>query len=509
MAFGRVIGAGLVLLLLAAAAPGDPVTVPVRLAQSLGDHQSGRLLIFAKKVDPGAKPEDAIDTSGFDPRAVSIEAREVGDFRAGATVTVNGETESFPAPLSALPPGTYRLQAVLDRNHDYNYGGRGEGDLVSDVVEVTLPGVIPAIELKTELPSPPPMDGATADLKMVDFVSPALSAFWGRPIHIRGWLALPPGYGASPNAKFPVVYSTAGFGGNFRYARQNAAGMSEMMKAGSTPPMIWVYLDESSATGTHEFADSVNNGPWGKALTEELIPALEREYRMDARANGRFLTGHSSGGWATLWLQVRYPKVFGGTWPTSPDPSDFHDFTNVDLYAPGANMYAGADGKSIPLVRADGKVASSLEDFARIESVMGDYGGQFASFDWVFSPKGPDGRPVPMFDRATGKVDPAVAAYWREHYDIAYIVARDWARLRPDLDGKIHLTVGTADTFYLDGAAHRLQAVLDGLGAKSLFRFVPGKTHFDLMERGGDRQALMKDFAWEMYAVARPGVKRP
>jgi len=114
-----------------------------------------------------------------------------------------------------------------------------------------------------------------------------------------------------------------------------------------------------------------------------------------------------------------------------------------------------------------------------------------------------------MFDRATGKIDPAVVKYWHDHFDIAAIVARDWARLRPDLDGKIHLTVGTADTFYLDGPAHRLETVLDGLGAHSQFRFVPGKTHFDLMERDGDSQALMKDFAWEMYAVARPGIKRP
>lgn len=229
---------------------------------------------------------------------------------------------------------------------------------------------------------------------------------------------------------------------------------------------------------------------------------------MDARATGRFLTGHSSGGWATLWLQVTYPALFGGTWPTSPDSSDFRDFTNADLYAPNANLYVGADGTPLPLVRDKGKVMATLRQFAQQEAVLGAYGGQFASFDWVFSPRGPDGRPLPMFDRATGKADPSVVAYWRDHYDIAYIVARDWAKLRPHLDGKIHLTVGTADTFYLDGAAHRLQAVLDGLGAKSSFRFLEGKTHSDLLARDGDRSAGMKDIAREMYAIARPGAKR-
>ncbi|RYY38336.1 MAG: enterochelin esterase, partial [Sphingomonadales bacterium] len=418
---------------------------------------------------------------------------------------------------------TYRFQAVLDRNTNYNYRGRGGGDLVSDTVDVALPGKIPTLTLSRILPEVdtkaalaqlPPEARARIEQGLkrivpIDFISPSLSAFWGRPIHMRGSIALPPGYDAKARTSYPVAYSTHGFGGSALSQEGSAAGMASDMAAGTMPAMIWVYLDESSATGTHEFADSVNNGPWGKALTSELIPALEKQYRMDARPGSRFLTGHSSGGWATLWLQVAYPAMFGGTWPTSPDSSDFHDFTNANLYAANANLYTGADGKPLPLVRDKGKMVASLRQFAQQEAALGAYGGQFASFEWVFSPKGPDGRPVQLFDRATGNIDPAVAAYWREHYDIAHIVARDWRRLKPNLDGKIHLIVGDADTFYLDGAAHRLQAVLDKLGARSSFRFVPGKTHFDLFERGGDRNALMKDIAWEMYAVARPGSKRP
>ncbi len=220
---------------------------------------------------------------------------------------------------------------------------------------------------------------------------------------------------------------------------------------------------------------------------------------------GRLLNGHSSGGWATLWLQVAYPRIFGGTWSTSPDPSDFHDFTGVDLYAPGANMYRKPDGSATPLVRDEGKVVATVEQFARLERVLGPYGGQMAAFEWVFSPRGADGRPVPMFDRTTGVVDPRVVAYWREHYDIARKLQAQWPMLKPDLDGKIHVIVGDADTFYLDGAAHKLKAVLDGLGAKSEVRFIPGRTHFDLYKQGDDRSALLKQIAWEMYATARPG----
>jgi S-formylglutathione hydrolase FrmB len=342
---------------------------------------------------------------------------------------------------------------------------------------------------------------------LVDFTSPSLTAFWGRPIHMRGWVLTPPGYDATAAARYPTVYYTQGFGGNNDRVIGPIVTVYTAMAKQQMPPMIWVFLDESSPTGTHEFADSVNNGPWGTALTTELIPHLEAHYRMDADANGRFLNGHSSGGWATLWLQTRYPKIFGGTWSTSPDPSDFHDFTGVDLYAPHANVYRRPDGSAYPLVRDHDKVLGTFEQFAKLERVLGSYGGQLASFDWVFSPRGKDGRPMPMFDRDTGDVDPAVVAYWRDHYDIAHRLQQHWPELKGDLDGKIHLYVGTADTFYLDGSAHKLKAVLDGLGAKTDFRFLPDRTHGNLYWIGEDHHGLLKQISWAMYAIARPDSK--
>ena len=252
------------------------------------------------------------------------------------------------------------------------------------------------------------------------------------------------------------------------------------MVAGKIPPMIWVMLDESCPQGTHEFADSENDGPWGTALTTEFIPYLEKTYRMDAKPTGRFLNGHSSGGWATLQLQVNYPQIFGGTWSTSPDPSDFHDFTGINLYAPSANAYHSADGKPYPIMRDKGKVLATFEQFSRIEAVLGPYGGQVSSFDWVFSPRATGGGPVPMFDRATGVIDPAVVQYWHDHFDLANIVETTWAQRGAMLKGRIHLFVGTADTFYLDGAAHLFEARLAKLGAEPHFTYIPDRTHFDL-----------------------------
>jgi S-formylglutathione hydrolase FrmB len=508
-----------------------PQQLRVQLPATSSAPASGRLLVFAEPAASAlakAKggPVTAVDASPFGGQDASVAGMDVARLAPGQSVAMDTEAMAWPQSFSQLPAGEYFVQAVLDTARDDNYAGRGPDDLLSAPAKLTLgPGATPAtLVLDQWLPAagdpwqlperfPQALRDAAPAAKVatreIDFTSPALSAFWGRPIHLRGWVVLPPGYDGAAPARYPVVYFTHGFGGNQRALVPTAISVHAGMQSGAMPPMLWVLLDESSPTGTHEFADSVNNGPWGQALTAELIPELERRYRMDARPTGRFLNGHSSGGWATLWLQVRYPDVFGGTWSTSPDPADFHDFTGVDLYAPGANAYRRDDGSAMPLVRDKGRVVATFEQFARLEEVVGPVGGQLASFEWVFSPRGADGRPLPMFDRGTGAVDPAVVAYWRDHYDIAHRLQSDWPRLKAALDGKLHVYVGTADTFYLDGAAHRLQAVLDGLGAKSEFRFVPGRTHFDLYVDGDDRNALLKDIAWQMYAVARPGAKRP
>ncbi|HTV82389.1 MAG TPA: alpha/beta hydrolase-fold protein [Acidobacteriaceae bacterium] len=485
----------------------------VTLGTGMARVASGRVLIFLE-AGSGAKQ---VRANEFHPSATSIAAEEVTDLHPGESIDVDVDQIAFPAPFSSLKPGTYEAQAVLDVDHTYAYDGLQPGDLESDVA--ALPnwtpgrGSEPAFVLDRAAParrtpnlkmSPEVLAAAKPSMHLADFVSAALTAFWGRPIHMRAWVVLPPGYADHPHEHYPAVYWTHGFGATLPYDRSFGAAMYERMAEKKMPPMIWVMLDESLPTGTHEFDNSVNNGPWGTALVEEFIPWIETQYRMDAKASGRFLNGHSSGGWATLQLQIDYPRVFGGTWSTSPDPSDFHNFTGPDLYAPHANVYYERNGSLYPLVRDHGHVIATFKEFAQQEAVLGSYGGQMASFEWVFSPRGPDGRPVEMFDRKTGDVNPAVVAYWREHYDLAHIAKTTWPEQGRYLKGKIHLIVGTADTFYLNESARLLQQVLQGLGADAHFTFRPDRTHFDLYAEHGDRMALMDEITAQMYAVARP-----
>ncbi|WP_238538969.1 esterase family protein [Novosphingobium sp. AP12] len=506
------------LWLMGAAHPETRITVT--LPAIVEGNAPGRLLIFAERERAADANVDAVDIGDPDAK-VAVAARDVSDFGTDRRAVIDTDDLAFPMGFASLPPGDYRVQAVLDRNGDYNYAGRGPGDLVSNVVTVRLPLASPAeIALDHAIgPGPGQFDTAgyppaavaqiaasREHLHDERIVSPSLTRFRGIPQTINAWVLTPPGYDAKARVTYPVVYTAGGFGATHTLDGQQLSRQWHLMETGAIPPMIWVALDFSSPTGTTEFADSLNNGPWGEALIRDVIPTLEARYRMDARPTGRFLTGHSSGGWFALWTIVSHPEMFGGAWPTSPDPSDFHDFIGVDLYAAGANLYHDTSGAARPLERAGGKVRRTIEQQSRLEAVLGRDGGQFRSFEWVFSPRGADGTPVPMFDRITGAVDPAVVAYWRSHYDIAYRIERDWHRLRKDLDGKVHVSVGTADSNYLDGSVRRLEAAYDKVGGHADFTYVPGATHSmnQVYARDGDRNGLWVEMARAMFVIARP-----
>jgi S-formylglutathione hydrolase FrmB len=495
------------LVLLGAQNPPDhhPVTVRITLAPSAADHSiSGRMIVLLSSKPPNGA---FFDPTGEEGAFIWLAAQELQNLEPGGTVQISGDALAFPGPLSSAPAGDYYAMALLDVDHNAAYHFISPGDVYSKVVPVKGfdPQKNPVLELTlTERVAAPPPAKLPANAERLDFVSPALSAFWGRPIHMRGVIVLPPDY-AKTTIRYPTVYWTHGFGGDEQGIESRvAAQYSTLLNDRKIPPMFYVLLDESCPTGTHEFADSVNNGPWGAALTKELIPYLEKHYRMMAVPHGRFVTGHSSGGWAALWLGITYPNVFGGTWPTSPDPSDFRSFTGPNLRArPAANMYRKPDGSPWMLVRIGGKDVESLEQYARQERVLGDYGGQIASFEWVFSPRGQDGRPQQLFDRDTGLINPAVADAW-EKYDVAQVIRSHVDTLRPKLQGHIHLTVGTADTFHLDEPARLLDQTLKELGINAQFTYLEGRSHFDLYQGG-----LTMKIAQEMDAVAHPKPAKP
>jgi S-formylglutathione hydrolase FrmB len=256
---------------------------------------------------------------------------------------------------------------------------------------------------------------------------------------------------------------------------------------------IYVVLDPGCRTGHHVFADSDNNGPYGKALVEEFIPHLEAKFR----GNGtRLVTGHSSGGWSSLWLQVTYADFFHGTWSTAPDPVDFRDFQKVDIYDPKQNIFFDEKGDSRPLGRSGDKVLLRYKPFSDMEVVLGR-GGQLQSFEAVFGPRGEDGQPLPLWNRDTGVIDLKIAETWKR-YDIRLILEQNWKALGPKLAGKIHVYMGSEDTFYLEGATRLMQESQKKLGSDAVIEIFPGRNHGNLLDA-----ALRKRIANEMAAVIR------
>ncbi|HMD01413.1 MAG TPA: alpha/beta hydrolase-fold protein [Candidatus Baltobacteraceae bacterium] len=496
LSFTRVCAAGFTLLLAAAtlAAAAEPTAqIAVTLPRSGPGPYSGRVIVTFEPAAEGAEdPWWQEGAAGF----------EVSGIPGGATVTFPADASKYPADLSALPPGRYVARAMLDVMHRVAYSGEPYGGFISSPQQIVVKaGTSLDLHFALDRAVAERTDPDTKSVRHVSFVSPALSGFWQRPIAMHAVVLLPPDYARQPERRFPTIFTIDGFGADAHVGMRQLARWQKALAANGAQ-LIVVFLDPSFPSGHHVFADSANNGPWGRALTAEFIPELEREFRMSATPRTRLLNGHSSGGWSSLWLQITYPEVFGGTWSSSPDPVDFHDFTGPDLTHVPANVYHDAAGREFPLVRDPaGKDVMTVRQYVEHEEAEGPTGGQWSSFDAVFSPRRPDGTPAPLFDRASGAVDPVVAAYWEAHYDIAALLRARWPELGPQLRGKLNIFVGTQDTYHLEGAVYRLRDELRDLGSDAQITIVPGADHGTIFRwKGG----LIEEIVRQMLASLPP-----
>ncbi len=449
---------------------------------------TGRVFVTLHRGQVGKPPASP---SWFNP--VPFFARDVRDWKPGTPLIFDDTCLSFPAPLSKIGAGVYFAQAVMDfqQGDRISYAaapGNGYSRSVRVDFDPDRSGIV-KLAVTERFRAEPFRE--SEHVKLVDIESPLLTKFHGQPIRHRAAVVLPSSYARDPNRRYPVIYEIPGFGGNIDRAG-GAAVTNRTSVAGVD--MLYVILDPSCYWGHHVFADSENNGPRGRALIEELIPHIERTFRAEGFPGARYVTGHSSGGWSSLWLQTHYPDFFGGVWSTAPDPVDFRDFQRINIYAPGVNMFTDDKGRPRPLARRRGQPSLFYKPFSDMEVVMG-HGGQLQSFEAVFGPKGADGVPAKLWDRKTGRVDAEIAKSW-EPYDIRLQLERNWKTVGPKLKGKLHVYMGGEDTFYLDGATILLKEALARLGSDAVIEIFPGKDHSTLMT-----QDLRQRIAREMAAT--------
>ena len=433
-------------------------------ASQLKEPFSGRIVVC---LGHGGEPR--LGPNWFKPSPMY--STIVKNMKAGTPVVIdNDDAIGFPGKLADLTPGEYTVQVVIDRNLGGRSIGSTPGNLYSEATTLALdPAKSGTVSLVASKVIPEEAFKDTKQVHEVVLESKLLSRFYRRPTKMRAAVVLPDAWYSESVRKFPIIFEIPGFGGN-HYSLSGSTGTARTLRG--TTPFIRVVLNPDCPTGHCVFADSANNGPWGKALTTELVPYIEKAYRAIGKPGARFVTGHSSGGWSSLWLQVAYPDFFGGVWSTSPDPVDFRDFQRINLYDPKSNMFTDEKGGQRPLARRGEIPFIFYKAFSDMERPLGR-GEQLGSFEGVFSGKGRDGEPKKLWNRDTGAIDAAVAETWKK-YDISLTLRNNWATLGPKLKGKLHVYMGDIDTFYLDGAVRLLKKDMDTLGSDAVIEIVPG-----------------------------------
>ncbi len=458
----------------------EPRLFQVRFGKEVfSESYTGRVYVFLSR---GSK-EPRRGPDWFTPEPFL--SLDVENWQPGASLdlsTSDPAVRKFPKGFDQLDLTGMVAQAVVRFNPHDRHVGTGTGNGYSKPVRLgpNLTVSLPVVQVVPERKA-----RESQRTKVVTIQSKLLSEFHHRPVELRAAITLPLGYQANSNHRYPVIYEIPGFGGTHLDARQWQRHQRQRMNTKGVD-FIKVLLDPSCPLGHHVFANSANNGPYLDALVQEFIPEIDHLFRTDAREYGRFLTGHSSGGWSSLWIQVNSPKTFGGTWSTSPDPVDLRDFQRINVYEPGEKMFVDNQGQRRPLARMNGRIMLWYDDFSHMEDVLG-FGGQLHSFEAVFSPRGVDGLPVLLWNRKTGEINPDVAESWKK-YDINLILQNHWQELEPDLKGKLHVFMGDLDTFYLEGATMLLRETMVKLGSDAKIVILPGKNHMNLFAGGLDRK---------------------
>lgn len=471
--------------------------------------EDGRLLLF---ISQDNEPEPRYQSGGgySSQQVFGIDVEEW----SGESQIIGSGIFGYPvSDLKDLPPGEYYVQALLHKYETFNLSpghtvklplnrGAGQnlrrapGNLFSEPVKINIdPSDNTIIDIKlTEVNPPIEPPENTRYIKHIKMQSELLTEFWGRPTYLGAHILLPEGFDDHPEARYPICifhghyphdfggfrtvppdedlepdYSTRfDVEGYNRIQQQAAYDFYKTWISDDFPRMLIVEIQHSNPYYDDSYAvNSASIGPYGDAITYELIPYIEEKFRGIGEGWARFLYGGSTGGWEALAVQVFYPDEYNGCFAACPDPIDFRAYELINIYKDkNAYYYEGPITKLIRPGRRNwlGQISTSVMGENHHELVLGNKtrsGGQWDIWEAVFSPMGPDGYPDRIFDKMTGEINPEVADYWKENYDLRYILERDWETLGLKLEGKIHIYCGDMDNYYLNNAVYLMEEFLE------------------------------------------------
>jgi len=414
---------------------------------------------------------------------------DVEGLKPGAPAVIDEQTLGFPIDsIKDIPAGEYNVQAVLNvyttfrrsdghvlKMHMDQWEGQqwntSPGNVYSRPEKLKIaPAAGGAIRISLDERIPPiPAPKDTRYIKNIKIRSERVSQFWGTDMYIGALVLLPEGFDSHPDARYPVADLQSHFMPACRdFAENHDNAFYKEWTSANFPRFLLVVPQDPNPFYDDSYAvNSANVGPYGDALTQELMPYVEKKFRAIGEPWSRTVFGGSTGGWRAFALQVFYPDTFNGAWVFCPDPVDFQYFQLVNIYADENAYYPNGAWKkepSRPWMRGlDDQVMATQKQASTFELVLGTKGRSaqpLEIFQAVFGPVGNDGYPRSLYDPMTGEIDKEVAAYWRDHYDLSHIIQRDWATLGPKLNGKLHIYMGDTDTFYLEEATMLLEKFL-------------------------------------------------
>jgi hypothetical protein len=467
----------------------------------------GRLLLLLS-TDPSAEPRLQINDT---PNTQIVFGTDVENWKPGTLARIGDNAFGYPIrTLSQLKPGEYTVQALLNRYETFHLADgrvvklppdRGEGqqwqskpgNIYSQPVKLTIgPGGHPVtLTLDQEIPPiPPPKD--TQYIKHIRIRSERLSKFYGTDMYLGANVLVPAGFDEHPQARYPLIIFHGHFPGDFGGFRTeppdpnlkpdyserfHLAGYNKIEQqedydfykkwtGADFPRMLIVEIQHANPYYDDSYAvNSANVGPYGDAIMYELIPEIERRFRGIGQGWARFTYGGSTGGWEALAVQLFYPDEFNGAFCACPDPIDFRAYTVIDIYKDKNAFFLEGPHVRVPrpaMRNYLGQISATVEDTNYLELALGTKtrsGGQWDIWEAVFSPAGPDGYPMRLWDKTTGEIDHTVAEAWKK-YDLRYQLETNWPTLGPKVRGKLHIYVGEADTYYLNNAVYLMEDFL-------------------------------------------------
>jgi hypothetical protein len=491
----------------------DGLEVAVSVPAAHDTAYDGRLILLISTDTTGAsEPRFQLRTERN--RSAQAFGIDVEGWQAGASEVFDASVFGFPLnSLAGVPAGMYRVQAVLNRYETFELStghtvslppdmGEGQqwsrkpGNLYSQPTVVQIdPRAKQRIDLVLDREIPPIEPPADSKyIRHVRMRSDLLSEFWGRDMYLGAHVLIPEGFDDHPEAEYPLMVFHGHFPSDFggfrtdppdpdmeceyserfsldcynRIVQEEAYDLYRMWISNDFPRFLVVEIQHPTPYYDDSYAvNSESQGPWGDAITYELIPFLEENFRGLGEGWARFLYGGSTGGWEAAAAQIFYPDEYNGAFAACPDPIDFRSYELVNIYEHQNAYYdEGPFGRVMRPAHRDwlGRISYTVQDENHKELVLGTRsrsGGQWDIWEATYSPQGRDGYPRRIWDKQTGVIDPDVARYWRDNYDLRHILQRDWERLGPKLVGKLHIFVGDMDNYYLNNAVYQAAEFLE------------------------------------------------